>query len=172
MQFNVHFECCLRNNSTFVCKNDLTIFINLIVKFTPPSQILFSRAELSKEQLSQSSFYANLLYATGMVWHTIFHHVFMFTSIKNAGNGGGMDVFVPLFRSFCVGPALSQETIHNHTFSFFYLWPPTKNLSLPRNETGTCNYRLRERKNKKKTNQKMSKSYSTIFFHFIHTPVL
>ena len=99
-----------------------------------------------------------------MVWHTIFHHVFMFTSIKNAGNRGGWMFFVPLFRSFCVGPALSLETIHNHTFSFFYLWPPTKNLSLPRNETGTCNYRLRERKNKKKTNQKMSKTYNTIFF--------
>ena len=106
-----------------------------------------------------------------MVWHTIFHHVFMFTSIKNAGNRGGWMFFVPLFRSFCVGPALSLETIHNHTFSFFYLWPPTKNLSLPRNETGTCNYRLRERKNKKKTNQKMSKSYSTIFIHFIYKSI-
>ena len=41
--------------------NDLTTYIDLIVKFTPPSQVLFSRAESSKEHLSQSSFYANLL---------------------------------------------------------------------------------------------------------------
>ena len=32
--------------------NDLTTNIDLIVKFTPPSQVLFSRAESSKEQLS------------------------------------------------------------------------------------------------------------------------
>ena len=101
-----------------------------------------------------------------MVWHTIFHHVFMFTSIKNAGNRGGWMFFVPLFRSFCVGPALSLETIHNHTFSFFYLWPPTKNFSLPRNETGS------KKEEQKKTNQKMSKTYSTIFFLFNHTSII
>ena len=99
---HAHFECCLGNNSTFVCKNDLTIFVNLIVKFTPPSQILFSRAESSKEQLSQSSFYANLLYATpgyGVACHlSPCFHVYLHQKCgKRRGDGCFLSLFLGVF---------------------------------------------------------------------------
>ena len=83
---------------------------------------------------------------------------------------GGWMFFVPLFRSFCVGPALSQETIHNHTFFFLsFTYGPLPKIS-PFLGMKLAHVIIGSEKGrtKKKTNQKMSKSYSTIFFHFIH----